>query len=140
MPEYNGNDVYLTVNGVNVGARWRSFEMTLNIGDENVSAGAGIDWEKHASKLKNISATMTLVYDDANAANDMAALMTANDVVIVTYGPEGNATGKPKHEQAFKYNSVGGPTTGHDKPLVVLSYAMISTGVPTANIYDGDTF
>ena len=57
MPEYNGNDIFLTMNGVNTEARWRGFEMKLNIGDEDVSAGAGIELEKHASKLKNISGT-----------------------------------------------------------------------------------
>jgi hypothetical protein len=140
MPEYNGNDIHIQMNAVDVGARWRSFEMTLNIGDENVSAGAGIDWEKHASKLKNISATLTLVYDDTAAANNIAALATANDIVAIVYGPEGNATGKPKHEQSFKVNSVEGPSTNHDKTLVVLTYSLISSGVPTSNIYAGDTF
>lgn len=140
MPEFNGNNIYLMLNAVDVRARWRSMEMTLNIGDENVSSGAGVSWEKHASKLKSISATVTLVYDDTAAANDMAALVTANDIVAVIYGPEGNTVGKPKHDQDFKVNSVAGPTTNHDKTLVTLTYTLISTDEPRSNIYDGDTF
>jgi hypothetical protein len=140
MPEFNGNNVHLTINAVDVGARWRSMEMTLNIGDENVSAGAGVEWEKHASKLKNIGATVTLVYDDSAAATDMAALVTANDIVAVVYGPENNTVGKPKHDQDFKINSVAGPSANHDKTLVTLTYTMISTDEPRSNIYAGDTF
>lgn len=140
MPEYNGNNVYLTMNAVNVGNRWRSFEMKLNIGDEDVSAGANIQWEKHAGKLRNIGGTITLVYDDTAAASDQAALYVANDIIAVVHGPEGNAVGKPKHDQDFKINAINGPTTNHDKTLVTLQYDVISTGEPRSNFYEGDTF
>lgn len=140
MPEYNGNNIYLTMNAVDVKARWRSFDMKLSIGDEDVSAGANVAWEKHASKLRNIGGTITLVYDDTAAAADMAALFTANDIIAVVYGPESNTAGKPCHNQNFKINGINGPTTNHDKTLVTLQYDLISTGVPTKNIYAGDTF
>jgi len=81
-----------------------------------------------------------LVYDDAAAAADFAALTTATDIMAVVYGPEGNATGKPCHDQDFKVNSIKGPTTNHDKTLVTLEYAVISTGTPRKNIFAGDTF
>lgn len=140
MPEYNGNAVYLTMNAVDVRARWRNFEMKLNIGDEDVSAGAGIEWEKHASKLRNIGGKITLVYDDLTAAADQAALYTATDIIAVVHGPEGNTAGKPKHDQDFKINSINGPTTNHDKTLVTLEYDVISTNEPRSNFYVGDTF
>lgn len=140
MPEYNGNNIYLMMGGHDVKARWRSFTPKLNIGDEDVSAGANIAWEKHASKLKNVGATVTLVYDDTDAAGDIADLFTANDIIAVVYGPESNTSGKPKHDQDFKINSINGPTTNHDKTLVTLEYDLISTGEPRSNIYEGDTF
>lgn len=140
MPEYNGNAVYLTMNGVDVKARWRSFEMKLSIGDEDVSAGANIVWEKHADKLMNVGGTITLVYDDTQAATDMAALYTSNSVIAIVHGPEGNAAGKPKHDQDFKINGINGPTTNHDKTLVTLQYDVISHGAPRKNFYAGDTF
>lgn len=140
MPEFNGNDIYLTINSVDVTARWRSIEMSMSIGDEDVSAGAGVEWEKHASKLKNVSATVTLVYDDTNAASDLFNLVVAGDVVAVVYGPEGNTAGKPKHDQDFKINSISGPSMNHDKTLVTLAWEMISSNAPRSNIYEGDTF
>lgn len=140
MPEYNGNNIYLTVNTVDVKAKWRSFEPKLNVGDEDVSAGAGVEWEKHANKLHNVSAKMVLIYDDTQAATDIAALHTTNDIVAIVYGPEGNAAGKPCHNQSFKIQSISGPTTNHDKTLVTMEFDLISTGTPTKNIYAGDTF
>ena len=140
MAELNGNNVHINVNGVNVAARWKQFDMTLNIGDEDVSAGAGIAWEKHAPKLKNVQAKLILAYDDVAAATDFAGLWTATDTFAVIYGPEGNAAGKPCHHQSFKVNSQKGPTTNHDRTAVLLEYDLISTGVPTKNIYAGDTF
>ena len=140
MPEYNGNNVYLTINAVDVKARWRSMEMKQETGDEDVSAGANVAWEKHASKLKKITATVTLIYDDATAAADMAALVTATDVVAIVHGPEGNTAGKPKHDQDFLMTSVDGPKTNHDKTLVTLVYECVSTGVPRSNFYAGATF
>jgi len=140
MAEYSANDIYLRMNAVNVEARWRSFKPKLAIGDEDVSAGAGVDWEKHAEKLKRVEATITLVYDDVAAATDMAALTTANSVVRVIHGPEGNAAGKPCHDQNFLITGIDGPTTNHDKTLVTLEYSLIGTGTPTKNIFAGDTF
>jgi hypothetical protein len=140
MAEYSGNDIYLRMNSVNVEARWRSFKPKLAIGDEDVSAGAGVDWEKHAEKLKRVEATITLVYDDVAAATDMAALITSDSVIPVVYGPEGSAAGKLCHNQNFLVTGIDGPTTNHDKTLVTLEYSLIGTGVPTKNIFVGDTF
>jgi hypothetical protein len=140
MAEYNGNDIYLRVNAVDVEGRWREFDMSLDRGDEDVSAGAGIEWEKHNDKLKSVKAKLSVIYDDVAAAADFAALWTVTGKVAVIYGPEGSATGKPCHNQSFLITSISGPTTGHDKPAVMVEMDMISTGVPTKNIYAGDTF
>ena len=67
-------------------------------------------------------------------------MFSENDIIAVVYGPEGNTAGKPKHDQDFKINSINGPTTGHDKPAVMLEYEVVSTGVPRSNFYEGDTF
>jgi len=140
MAEYSSNDIYLRMNAINVEARWRSFKPKLAIGDEDVSAGAGVDWEKHAEKLKRVEATITLVYDDVAAATDLAAVITSNSVIAVIYGPEGSTAGKPCHNQSFLITGIDGPTTNHDKTLVTLEYSLVGTGVPTKNIFAGETF
>lgn len=140
MAVYNGNDISLTFNAVDVAARWRSFDLTLNSGDEDVTAGTGVDWEAHATKLFNASGTIILVYDDTAAAAAFAALWDVDMVIPIVYGPEGSATGKPCHNQSFKINSIKGPTTNVDKTLVTLEYDVVSSGTPTKNIWAGDTF
>jgi hypothetical protein len=139
MAEYNSNDIYLTINGVSVTARWRSFDLSLSVGDEDTSAGTG-EWEKHSAKLLGTKAKASLVYDDTQMATDQAALWTTTQKVAVVYGPEGNTAGKPCHNQTFLITGITGPTTGHDKPLVMWEFDMVGTGTPTKNIYAGDTF
>ncbi len=140
MAEYNGNDIYLRLNSVDIEARWRQVDLSLDRGDEDVSAGAGIAWEKHAGKLMSTKCKISLIYDDTQAAADQAALYVVGGVVAMVYGPEGNAAGKPCHNQNYLITNISGPTTGHDKPAVMVEYDMISTGVPTKNFYAGDTF
>lgn len=140
MPEYNGNDIYLRMNAIDVEARWRSFEMSLNTDEEDLSAGAGIAWKKRGSKLQDVSGTITLIYDDSTAAQNFADLWEDNQVIAVVYGPEGNAAGKPCHDQDFLITGISGPSTGHAKPAVMLEFSVSSTGVPRKCLYEGDTF
>lgn len=140
MAEYSGNDVYLRMNAVNIETYWREMTMDFESGEEDTSAGAGIDWSKSAAKLSKIKAKISIIHDDVVAATTLAALWEENMIVVVDYGPEGNAAGKPRHTQSFKINSISGPTTKHDKALVMYEFDMVSTGVPTANLYAGATF
>ena len=142
MPEYNGNDVYLRINSRDVEAIWRGFEMKLAIGKEDVSAGAGIDWTKNASKLNEITAKLTLIWDTATAVTGVAEVynLAQDHIVPIVYGPENNTAGKGKHDQDFLVTGINGPTTNHNKTLVMLEVDLVSSGEPRSNIYDGDTF
>lgn len=140
MAEFNGNDVYLRFNGVDVEARWRTMEISRSVGDEDVSAGAGVEYEKHAAKLKSATAKISLIYDDTQAATDIAALHTTSSVVAVVYGPEGNTAGKPCDSRNWLITGISGPSTGHDKPLVMLEFDLVATGTPTKDIHKGETF
>lgn len=140
MAVYNDNNIFLTVDGTDVSARWREFDMTFNSKDEDISAGSGVDWESHATGLWSITAKMTLVYDDTQAATDIAALYEADQVVTIIYGPENNTAGKPKHNGNFKINSIKGPSPSYDKKTVMLEFDLVSSGTPTTNLYAGGTW
>lgn len=140
MPEYNGNDIYLTVDGVNVEARWRDFQPSKKIADVDISAGATETHEKHAKGLEVISAKMVLMYDSTAAASDMAAQCPADALVTVAYGPENNTAGKPRHEQIFKINSITGPSPNYKKDAVMLEFDMIGADEPTHDMYRGATW
>lgn len=140
MATYNGNAISLTMNAQDVKAFWREFTPSLKSGDEDVSAGSGVQWEQHAGKLLVINAKMTLVYDDAAAAAAFAARWTASMITAIVFGPEGSAVGKPCLSASFKINGIDGPSPKYDESLVVLEYDLVSTGVPTKNMWAGDTF
>lgn len=140
MAEFNGNNPYLTMNGVDVTARWREIEVNMKFNDIDVSAGAGIVWEKHAAGLANWEGKIILVYDDTQAATDFAALWTANHEVEVIYGPEGNTAGKPCHQQDVVIIGMTGPKQVYNKPLVMIEFDIRSRDEPTKNIFEGDTF
>ena len=140
MGVLQGNDIYLTINGVNVTARWREFIPDLDAPEEDTSAGAGIDWASRGTKLLSMNSKIILVYDDVAAANDQAALWDDTLIVPIVYGPEGNESGKPCHDADFKISKINGPATKQDKSRTEFEYAIVSTGTPRKNIYAGDTF
>jgi hypothetical protein len=142
MATYNGNDVYLRVNSVNVEARWRGFEMKLAIDKEDTSAGAGTDYKKSAAKLKEATGKLTIVYDTVAAPTDVAALygLSSNHVIPIVYGPEGSTVGKPKDDRDWLVTGINGPSTGVDKKLVMWEVDVVSTGEPRSDIYEGDLF
>lgn len=150
MPAYNGNNAYLSINGHVVGAAtgadaniYRSFEMDVTTGDEDVSAGAGITWEAHADKLSVINGKAMIVYDPTTVVTDIDSVLNSlgrGSVVEIIWGPEGNGSGKPKHQQDFLITQVKGPTVNHDKTAVVFEITCKSTEAPTSNFYAGDTF
>jgi hypothetical protein len=140
MAVLNDNAIYLRLNNVNVEARWKTVEMSLSVGDEDITAGSGTDWEAHAGKLRGVKIKITLVYDDVAAATDAAAIWVASHVMGFVYGPEGSTTGKPCHNQSMLVTGITGPSTNVEKTEVVWEIEGMGTGTPTKNIYAGDTF
>lgn len=140
MAVLQGNNIHLNINGQDVTARWREFIPDLDSPEEDTSAGAGINWASRGGKLLSMNAKLILVYDDAAAAADQAALWEDSMIVPIVYGPEGNAAGKPCHDQDYKINKINGPATKHDKSRTEYEYSIVSTGEPRKNIYAGDTF
>lgn len=142
MATYNGNDVYLRANSVNVEGRWRGMEIKVAIDKEDTSAGAGTEHKKSAAKLKEATGKMTVVYDTVAAPTDIAALysISTDHVIPIVYGPEGNTVGKPKDDRDWLVTGISGPSTSVDKKLVMFEVDLVSTGEPRSNIYEGDLF
>jgi len=150
MAALNGNNEYVSINGRVVGAAsgadaniYRKVEMDLATGDEDVSGGSGINWEEHADKLSKINFKVTIIYNPTTVSADIDAITNSlgrGTVVALVRGPEGNATGKPKHDQDVLITAISGPGTGHDKPAVLFEITGISSGAPRSNLYAGDTF
>ncbi len=140
MAEYNGNAISLSMNGVSVAALWKQMDISLSVGDEDVTAGSGSVYEEHAAKLRGAKGKITLAYNDTQAATDIAAQYTASSIIAVIYGPEGSATGKPCDNRSWLITGISGPSTNVDKSAVVLEFDLVATGTPTKDIHKGDTF
>jgi len=140
MAEYNGNAIYLRMNGVNVESLWKLMEIGKGVADVDVTAGAGTEYEEHAAGLKSGKAKLTIAYNDTQAAADMAAIHTSTEIVAIVYGPEGNTVGKPCDNRNWLITNIDGPSTKVEKEPVLLEFSLVATGTPTKNIHHGDTF
>jgi hypothetical protein len=142
MPEYNGNAVHINVNSTNVAALWKGFEIKESIDKEDTSAGADSEYKKNASKLKERTGKLTLAYHTSSAPTDISALygLSADHIIPIVYGPEGNAAGKPKDDCDWLITAINGPTTKVDKPAVLWEIDVVSAAAPRTNIYNGGTF
>lgn len=140
MATLNGNDVYLSLDSVNVSAYWTgevSRTVTNNVVE--TTAGAGQDWTERQGGLLDYNLTLDVVYDDANLA-DYVAKLKPGSVYTMVYGPESNVAGKPKDELNVIVGSVDGPNPSINKDMVMFSVTLQGAATPTALIEDGDTF
>ncbi len=140
MAEYNGNSIYLRMNGVNIESLWKMMDIGKGVNDVDVTAGAGTEYEEHAAGLKSGKAKITLAYNDAQAATDLAAVHTQNEIIAVVYGPEGSTVGKPCDNRNWLITNIAGPSTKVEKEPVLLEFDLVASGTPTKDIHKGDTF
>ena len=140
MAEFNGNSIYLRLNGANVESLWKKVDISQSVGDEDVTAGSGTIYEEHAAKLRGAKAKVTIAYNDTQAATDIAAIYAAAHVIAMVYGPEGNTSGKPCDNRSWLVTGIAGPSTAVDKTAVILELDLIATGTPTKDIFKGETF
>ena len=136
MAETNTNSYYLTIGGRNMSARVRSVTITPSIATVESTSGSGVTDVENLPGLRSHTISIMLAYDTATFSSDGPKLLGKQTVV---YGPEGNASGKPKHEQDFILT--GAPVTqSSQKTLMEFSISGTSTGAPTEDMYDNDTF
>lgn len=150
MATYNGNNEYLSMNGTVIAdpnsandSVFRKMEMKLTTADTDTSGGSGQEWESHDGGLSVINTNIEINYDTALIGTHLDAVLNSvgrGTVIPIISGPEGNATGKPKHDQDFLITGVDGPHVNHDKQRVFLNITGISKRAPRSNLYAGDTF
>jgi hypothetical protein len=99
MSTYNGNDVYIKIDSVEVDAYFKTIEFNPSIETVDVTAGSGTDHRQRAGGLEDTTITMTIVYDAANIQAYIQRLKPG--VHSIEFGPEGNTSGKPRHVQSF---------------------------------------
>lgn len=139
MATLNGNNVYLTVNAVDMTPYFVNLEWEKSTEAVDVTAGAGTEWTELAAGLSSLKGKLTVVYETTAVTTHFQTLNSGNTYTVV-YGPESNTAGKPKHEQSFFFSKIAGPKQDVAKKLVVFECDIESTGAPVTNMYAGGTF
>jgi len=96
---YNGNDVYIKIDSVEVDAYFKSIEFNPSIETVDVTRGSGTDHRQRAGGLEDTTISRTIVYDAADIQTYIQRLKPG--LHSIEFGPEGNTSGKPRHVQNF---------------------------------------
>jgi hypothetical protein len=139
MASLNGNNAYFEWRGQNVSAYWTGeFSREPSVDTEDVTSGAGATHIQRAPKLLDNKRTFGLAYDVADLQTYIAYFRTGDQGMLV-YGPEGNASGKPKDAGLMILTGVTTKQT-IDKSKVMFEVSFEQADAPTAEIELGDMF
>ena len=140
MATLNGNNVYLDFGGVRLDGYWTGeVSKDTSTSTVDITAGSGATHVERASGLSDNNLSFSIVYDDENLASYISQLVSGTKATL-TYGVEGNATGKPKFECVMILSSVTGPSPSVAKGMVMFELSFEGAAAPTASIANGDTF
>lgn len=134
MATYNDNNAYIAIDGTQLDTYFVSFSYEPTIEEVDVTAGSGADWRERNEGLKDSSATLVVVYDISYAATMLPLVEVGTHTI--TYGPEGNATGKPKHVQSMIITGTPHETTV-EKTRVILTASMVGAAAPSTDMFSG---
>lgn len=137
MPTYNGNQIFLTIDGTNVGAYFKEVTITDSVDEVDITAGSGQTYRERLTGLRDGSIDITLTYDDTALATYIQRLRPG--VHAVEFGPEGNAAGKPR--QVANYLFKEAPITiSVEKAEVTIAVSGTLAGDPSVNMFTGATY
>lgn len=138
MPTANDNNAYLAIDGVDVSGLFTdAIELEMTVDTEDITRGAGATHKQRAAKLIDGKIKFVIGYDTDSASTYIARMKPGQ--YVITYGPQGNATGMPKHEGAYIVTSVKGINTDIQKTKKVFEIDAEQADKPTATL-DTDTF
>lgn len=95
MARLTGKNLYVAFNNVALWGSGRSLDVTLEQETADATAGAD-DYRVFAKTVKNFSASLEIVYDDAAAGTAARGALALGAVGTLLWGPEGTTAGRPK--------------------------------------------
>lgn len=140
MSAYNGNDAYLTIDGIDVSPYWGG---TLNLGGysaavEDITSGSNKEWMEYAVGMKGgDSYEISLRYFPDDWATYRGIFATSEQVAMV-YGWHGNDAGRPVFDADVIIVGFT-PVLSHSRAVMEITLTMQLTGTPRRVPYE-DSF
>ncbi len=138
MTVFNGNNIYMTIDGVNVATRMIKVDLEPSVESQDTTMGSSVTHVQRSVGLKDTKMSVTLGYDSGNIPVYIAAI--APGLHTIVFGPESNVAGKPKHEQSFIIESA--PMSGQSiqKTPVVFELSCVGADTPVTDLFAGGVF
>lgn len=146
MVALNSNGVYLAFNSINLSGYWTDqINKTASNATQEVTAGAGAEYVQRKPGLNDGNMAFAIVYDDSDGDGDgdisgYIGALEVGTLATLSYGPEGNAAGKPRFEGSMILQEVKGPNPTIDKKKWMWELAFEQAAAPTHRIENGDTY
>lgn len=137
MPRFNGNNQYIAIDGTAIIAQWKETELVPSIEAIDTTQGVGQTHLQRNEGLKDNSITLVVGYDPDSIQALLALLRPGIHTVII--GPEGSATGKPKHEQSFIFTEAP-MKQDVKKGEVVFTISGVGADAPVVDFFNGGVF
>lgn len=138
-PASNTNAYYLAADGYDISGKITEVTPKGEVDTEDVTAGANTEHVQKAAKLRDTSMSFSVAYI-ASAVPQYIYRIQPGARVNLVYGPEGTASGKPKHQQDVIIKSVDGPKQDVGKTMMVFKADCEAADAPMVDIYKGGTF
>lgn len=135
MATYSGNKDYLSIDGVDLSAYWRDAEISPSMETADVTTGANVTHRQRNEGLKDYAFSFTIAYDDEDLQTILPLIEVGRHLVV--YGPEGNAAGKPKHQQYFIFTEAPTSGTFEKNEARAFSVSGEAAAAPIDDMYDG---
>lgn len=140
MATLNSNDAHVafTPEGgseVVLSTYWADASFNFEGEEEDITTGAGADWRDYAPKLRSYTGSLSITMDDTNF-DTYKALLYANNIGTLVYGPLGSTAGDPKFEGKIMFTSVEWEQS-MEKNKLVYSISFRGKGAPTSTV-EGD--
>ena len=133
MAKYQDNNWFLSIDGITVSSYLIKVSLDPSVESVDITAGSGTDDRQRGVGLKDHSLSFD-IYHDTAAGYALTLIAVGSHAFI--YGPEGNASGKPKHTQTMIIESAP-HEVGVEKPLVAYSVSAVGAAAPSDNMFAG---
>jgi len=137
MPAYNGNGVYVAIDGTDVSAYWTSYNLEPTSEAQDITRGSGVTGRQRAAGLLDYSFSLTLSYDATAVSTYIQRLKPG--IHTVEIGPQGAVSGSPRHVQSFHFGSAPHEVTV-EKAHVTFQVEGEAADVPTTDMYSGGVY